>query len=345
VIDRLLERLHDVRPLSTADAHRTFETLISPRSDDTRRVALLVALARRRLDAGELTRFVRELKQKAVPFPVPPSDHPVDLCGSGGARTPSFNVSTVSAFVVAAAGVPVVKHGNRSSRGLCGSSDLLEALGLPVTTSRAFGSATYRKLRLAFLHAPLYHPATRTVTAARRAIASPTVFNQLGPLSNPANISYQLVGVADLATARNAAEVLRNLGRRRAMALTSSEGCDEFSPRHRTRTVLWTGRSMIGRSVSAADLLPPEDRKGSWGALPAEAAAEEARRILAGGGGARRGSVLLTSGAALWVAGAAARLSAGVERARDTLDSGRAEALLERMRGIGRDYRRRSSGA
>jgi anthranilate phosphoribosyltransferase len=248
-------------------------------------------------------------------------------------------VSTVSAFVVAAAGVPVVKHGNRSSRGPCGSSDLLEALGLPVTESLAFGRETYRQARLAFLHAPLYHPATRAVAAARRAVGTPTLFNQLGPLSNPARISYQLVGVADIETAECAARVLRNLGRRRAMAMTSREGCDEFSPRGETRAVLWTGRRLVRRSTCAADLLPPEDRTGRWGALPAEAAAEEARRVLAGGGGARRGSVLLTAGAALWIAGAARDHADGVARAREALDSGRAERILEELVAIGRSYR------
>jgi anthranilate phosphoribosyltransferase len=312
--------------------------LIDPRSGDSRRIALLLALARRRGSAEELTRFVLELQRRAVPFPVPRADRPIDLCGSGGARTPSFNVSTVSAFVVAAAGVPVVKHGNRSSRGLCGSSDLLEALGLPVTESLAFGRATYRRLRLAFLHAPLYHPATRAVAAARRAVGVPTLFNQLGPLSNPAPIAYQLVGVADLETARSAAEVLRNLGRRRAMAVTSTEGCDEFSPRRETRAVVWTGRRLVARTFRAADLLPSEDRKGEWGALPPPLAAEEARRILAGGGGARRGSVLLTTGAALWLAGATRDLAQGIARARDALDSGRAEALLDEMVALAHRY-------
>ena len=342
--DALLHRLEDPRALAPRDVRRTFRTLLSPRSDDARRVAILLALAHRPTDAGELTRFVREMQQRARPFPVPAGDRPVDLCGSGGARTPSFNVSTVSAFVVAAAGVPVVKHGNRSSRGLCGSSDLLEALGLPVTHSVAFGGATYRRVRLAFLHAPLYHPATSAVAAARRVVGIPTVFNKLGPLSNPARISYQIVGVADRTTARCAAEVLRNLGRRRALAMTSAEGCDEFSPQLATRTVVWDGRSLSALTVNARDLLPAEDRRGSWGALPAEEAAEEARRVLAGGGGARRGSVLLTAGAALWIAGRAPGLPRGVELAREALDSGRAEAILHELVTIGRRFRRDPGG-
>lgn len=340
----LLQRLADPRPLGARDAVVTFDALVSKRSDEARRVAILLALARRPTDAGELTRFVREMQHRAVPFAVPPGDRPIDLCGSGGARTPSFNVSTVSSFVVAAAGAPVVKHGNRTSRGLCGSSDLLEALGLPVVESRAYGQATYRKLRLAFLHAPLYHPATRAVAAARRAVGIPTVFNKLGPLSNPARISYQIVGVADLVTARCATEVLRNLGRRRALAMTSAEGCDEFSPQLATRTIIWDGARVFGRTVHARDLLPAEDRRGSWGALPPDSAAEEARRVLAGGGGARRGSVLITAAAALWIAGKVSGLPEGVERARNALDSGRAEAILETMVTMGRRYRRHRRG-
>jgi len=235
----------------------------------------------------------------------------------------------------------VVKHGNRTSRGLCGSSDLLEALGLPVVESLAYGRATYRKLRLAFLHAPLYHPATRAVVAARRAIGIPTVFNKLGPLSNPARVAYQIVGVADRPSARCAAQVLRNLGRRRALAMTSDEGCDEFSPQLDTRMVIWHGRRLSQRTIHPRDFLSPEDRRGGWGALPPDSAAEEARRVLAGGGGARRGSVLLTASAALWIAGQVDHMSEGIERARDALDSGRAEAILEEMVSIGRRYRHR----
>lgn len=339
--ERILERLADLRPLGLRDVRGTYDALVSARSDDARRVGILLALARRPTDAGELTQFVREMQRRAVPFAVPPGDRPIDLCGSGGARTPSFNVSTVSSFVVAAAGAPVVKHGNRTSRGLCGSSDLLEALGLPVVESRAYGQATYRRLRLAFLHAPLYHPATRAVAAARRALRVPTIFNKLGPLSNPARISYQIVGVADVATARCATQVLRNLGRRRALAMTSAEGCDEFSPQLDTQTVLWDGERIVSRTVHARDFLPLEDRRGSWGALLPESAAEEARRVLAGGGGARRGSVLLTSAAALWVAERVESISEGIERARNALDSGRAEAILEEMVALGRRYRRR----
>jgi anthranilate phosphoribosyltransferase len=175
-------------------------------------------------------------------------------------------------------------------------------------------------------------------------VGVPTVFNKLGPLSNPARISYQIVGVADRTTARCAAEVLRNLGRRRALAMTSEEGCDEFSPQLETKCVLWDGQTLSVRSVDARALLPADDRRGGWGALPADEAAEEAHRVLAGGGGARRGSVLLTAGAALWIVGRAKGLPQGVERAREALDSGRAEAILTEMVSMGRRYPRNRGG-
>jgi anthranilate phosphoribosyltransferase len=339
VIASILARVLEPFPFSARDSREVFEALLSSRSSDVERAALLVALAARPITAQELAYFAREMQRRAVPFPIPARDHPVDLCGSGGARTPSFNVSTVSAFVVAAAGVPVVKHGNRSSRGLCGSSDLLEALGLPVTASLPFARASYRKLHLAFLHAPLYHPATRAMAAARRAVGIPTLFNQLGPLSNPARIPFQLVGVADRRAALRAAAVLGKLGRRRAMAVTSIEGCDEFSPKRETAAVVWVGGRLSQRKIMARDFLPAEDRRGSWGALPPREAAEEAQRILAGGGGARRGSVLLTAGAALWVADAVPSLEAGVGCAREALDSGRAETILHEMVNLGDRFR------
>jgi anthranilate phosphoribosyltransferase len=342
--ESLLSRLIDPKPLGPVEARATLDALVSPDSGDPERAALLVGLAVRKVSIDELALFAREIGRRAVRFPYPRSHGPVDLCGSGGARTPSYNVSTVSAFVVAAAGAPVIKHGNRSARGPCGSSDLLEALGLPVTTSLPFARATYRAVHLAFLHAPLYHPATRSVAAARKAVRIPTIFNQLGPLSNPANVPFQVVGVPDVRAAERSARVLGLLGRRRAMAVSSAEGCDEFSPAGTTLGLLSSGGRIYERTFEARAFLPREDRLGEWGPLPPSEAAEEALRVLAGGGGARRGSVLLTAGAALWVAGRVRTVSDGVEAARRALDSGRAEATLDRLREIAAHFAPPSGG-
>jgi len=334
-----IARLLDPAGLTGTEARKVFDVLVAPRTSDAERAAILVALEARGASVEELAAFALEMRRRARPFSVPRRDRPVDLCGSGGARQPSFNVSTVSAFVVAAAGGAVVKHGNRSARGPCGSSDLLEALGLPVTTSVPFARATYRLYHLAFLHAPLYHPATRAVAPVRQLLGTPTIFNRLGPMSNPARVPFQVVGMRDEVAAARAAEVLSRIGVRRGLAMTSADGCDEFSPRARTTAYVWNGKVRSRRSIRPQDLLPVEDRQGDWGPLLPPEAAEETERILAGGGGARRGAVLLTSGAALWISGRSRNLPEGLDRARSALDSGRAEVLLRHLQRLARRYR------
>jgi len=339
VIRATVGRLLEPRTLTPVEVRGTFDMLVAAASTDAERAAILVGLSSRRESATELAEFAREMRRRARPFALAPGDRPIDLCGSGGAPRPSFNVSTVSAFVVAAAGTSVVKHGNRSARGLCGSSDLLEALGLPVTTSTGFSRTSYRRYRLAFLHAPLYHPATRAVAPARSLLGIPTLFNRLGPLSNPARVPFQVVGMPNLAAAELAASVLPRLGVVRGLAMTSTEGCDEFSTRARTTAIVWTSGRRRRREISPEDHLSAEDRRGGWGPLTPSEAATETERILAGAGGARRGSVLLTSAAALWVAGKAGSFRQGMELARDSLDDGRAEQLLRRVQTLGRRYR------
>ncbi len=331
-----LTRLLTPGPLSPAETRRVLDELLEPTDGDVERVAILVALAGRPLEAAELVAFARELRRRARPFPLPPGDRPVDLCGSGGARVPSFNVSTVAAFVVAAAGVPVVKHGNRSARGPCGSSDLLEALGLPVTASTTLAEATYRRRRVAFLHAPLYHPTTGAVREARRAIGIPTIFNRLGPLSSPAAVPFQVAGAPDQGIARVFAASLARLGVRRGLSMASDDGCDEFSPRALTRAWTWTGLRPQRLRIRPEATLRGTERRGPWGPLPPKQAASEAERVLRGGHGARRGSVLLTGGAALWITGRAGTFRDGVEAARGTLDAGAAYDLLEELRDVAR---------
>ncbi len=330
----VLARLIEPTPLGDAEARRTFAALLAPGATDVDRASILVALATRAIAPSELACFAAEMRRRARPFPLAPGDRPVDLCGSGGAPRPSFNVSTVSAFVVAAAGASVVKHGNRSARGRCGSSDLLEALGLPVVASTGFARASYRRFGLAFLHAPLFHPATAAVASVRAQLGIPTVFNRLGPLSNPARVPFQVVGAPSAREAVSIARTLSLLGVERGVAMASEEGCDEFSPQGVTTLVTWNGARLNRRTLHAGTYLAAEDRRGPWSALDPVHAAEETERILAGGGGARRGSVLLTSAAALWIAGRAASFARGLERAREALDDGRAERLLRAMRGV-----------
>jgi anthranilate phosphoribosyltransferase len=335
VIVAELARLLDPRRLSRSDARSVFGVLVDSATSDAERCAVLVALSARRDDGREWATLAAEMRRRALPFRPPGVDRAMDLCGSGGARRPSFNVSTLSAFVVAAGGQPVVKHGNRSARGPCGSSDLLRALGLPVERSTQFPKRTFAKFGIAFLHAPLFHPAAAAVAAARRTLGVPTIFNRLGPLSNPARPHIQVVGWGRRSQRPVVRDALTRLGVTRGIVMTSDEGCDEFSPRRTTRVAWWGPRGRGSLSVDPKQLLAPDDRRGTWGPLPPSSAASEAERILAGGGGARRGSILLTSGAALWIAGRAGSIREGVVRATEVLDDGAPERLLEQLQALG----------
>jgi anthranilate phosphoribosyltransferase len=344
----VLERLLSRRNLADREVRELVRRLADPATDDWERAALLVALRAKGETPAEIRSFARELRRRSNAFPGPRGDGAVDLCGSGGARTPSFNVGTVSAFVVRAAGVPVAKHGNRSARGsvrgYAGSSDLLEALGLPVTTSIEFARESYRRFGIAFLHAPLYHTATSAVAQVRRGLGVPTIFNQLGPLTNPANVPFQVVGCPEPGVADRVAHILPHLGVRSGLAVSGAEGTDEFSPAGTSSCVIWSKGRITHRSIRAADLLEPADRRGSWAPLPAPAAAEETNRLLAGGGGARRGSILLTSGAALWVSGRSPSLAEGIRQAEAALDSGQAEALLRSLQVLAAERRWEADG-
>jgi anthranilate phosphoribosyltransferase len=340
VIGPTLGRLLEPRLLTPRDAVQVFDLLLADDSNDAERCALIVALTARPANGRDWATLAAEMRRRARPFRPAGADRAVDLCGSGGAPRTSYNVSTVSALVVAASGTPVIKHGNRSSRGLGGSSDLLLALGLPVTTSIAYPRASFRRWHIAFLHAPLFHPATAVVAPARRLLGGPTIFNRLGPLSNPAGVRYQVAGWRDASEAPVVADALRRLGVHRGVTMTSAEGCDEFSPRGPTYVRYWEGSRVRTITVRPEGLLAREDRTGAWGALAPVAGAEEAERLLAGGGGARRGSVLLTAGATHWVAGSAQSLAAGVAQARAVLDDGAPERLLENLRDLARPYAR-----
>ena len=317
--------------LSRSEAYRLAERLASGTFPEALAGALLVALAAKGESPEEIFAFATFLRRHARAFLPGEVDGAVDLCGTGGAAHPTFNVSTVSAFVVAAGGLPVVKHGNSSARGPCGSSDLLEALGLPVKVSPGYAEASFRRERLAFLHAPLYHPATASIAGIRRALGTRTVFNLLGPLSNPAPVRIQLLGCFDRAYARTASGLLPRLGVSRSLTFTGEEGTDEFVPGGRTFGFVRQGERSARCRFEGRRYLTPRERRGSIGPLPPTGAAREAERLLAGGSGARRGSVLLTAGAAFWVSGQDRTMNEGVERARRLLDEGKA---LEKLRAL-----------
>lgn len=335
---RVLRKLVARSDLTVTEAGEVVRGLMEGRYPPPLAGAILTALAAKGESVDELYGFASVMREMATPFRPPGAEEAIDLCGTGGAATPTFNVSTVASFVVAAAGVPVVKHGNSSSRGPCGSSDLIEALGLPVKTSPAFAEESFRREGIAFLHAPLFHPLTRAVAPLRRALGIRTVFNQLGPLTNPAGVRRQLVGAYSIEYGRKALDVLTRLGCTSVVVAASDDGADELSPVMPTRLIRHDDHGTTLERVDPEDLLSPEEREHGWGPMPPPEAAAAALALLSGKDpSARTGAVILTSGVALWMAGMAGDIEGGTDAARGLIGSGAAHSKLESLRALARD--------
>ena len=293
---------------------------------------LLVALRAKGEVGAEIAGFVRAMLEVAVPVPLAAAtaEALVDTCGTGGDGAGTFNISTVAAVVVAAAGVPVAKHGNRAASGRCGSADLLEAWGIAIELAPAAVAATIEELGIGFLFARAFHPAMRHVAPVRGQLGIRTVFNVLGPLSNPAGAPHQIVGVSDLRLAPVVAEALARLGRRRALVFRGDDGLDELTTTTTSR--VWEVRE--GRVVEQTldpvrlglALAAPEDLVGG----DVERNRTIADAVLAGEPGPRADVVALNAAAALVVAGAVDDLQGGLATARAVLADGRAADLLAR---------------
>jgi anthranilate phosphoribosyltransferase len=291
--------------------------------------ALLVALRMKGETVDEVVGAARAMRARAVKLRVP-DGVVVDTCGTGGDGHGTINVSTVAALVVAAAGVRVAKHGNRAQSSRAGSADLLEALGVHVTASVETVERCLDEVGIAFLFAPAFHAATRHASGARKEIGVRTVFNLLGPLTNPAGARHQVIGVYDGAVLETTAQALARLGSLRVMVVHGAGGLDEIAPAGETEVAELRGGAVTRRRISPRDFgLAEEDPAGLRGGDAAENA-QSSREIL---GGARRGAarsaVVMAAAAALHVA-KEAPLDEAARVAERILDEGAALALLER---------------
>ena len=271
------------------------------------------------------------MRRLATPV-TPDRDDLVDTAGTGGGRT-TFNVSTTAALIAAGAGCAVAKHGNRSATGLSGSADVLEALGARLDLAPDDGRAL-RSTRsgFGFMFAPAHHAATRHVVPVRKALGVRTIFNLLGPLTNPAGARRQLVGVADPAALELVAGALARLGTDRALVVSSADGLDEISTSGPTHVVEVEGDTLRRYVVEPADVgLDPAPPEAVGGGTPQENAVI-VRGILAGEPGPRRDLALLNAGAAIYAAGAAGSLAEGVDAARGADRRGRRRACARRLR-------------
>lgn len=305
---------------------------------DAQIAALLALLAGRTLTAEELTGFAEAMRAAAVPIPLSDDERSqlVDTCGTGGDGSGTFNISTAAALVAAAAGAKIAKHGNRALSSRCGSADVLDALGVPTALPAEEAAACLRTTGFAFLFAPLFHPAMQRVQPVRRALGIRTVFNLLGPLSNPAHAPAQVLGVYRADLVRVMGQTMAALDIRHGLVVHGAGGLDEFSLSGETEFAeVRNGQVTLHRfhpEDAGLQSAPVESLSGG------DAAANAAilRGILTGETGPRRNIVVLNAAAALMVAGVAPDMAAGVKRAQTAIDSGTAARTLAALVEFGR---------
>jgi anthranilate phosphoribosyltransferase len=324
----LLARVASGHALSESEAEAAFEIIMSGDATPSQMGALLMALRVRGETVDEITGAARIMRAKAVAIDAPPGT--IDTCGTGGDGSGSFNISTASALVAAACGVPVAKHGNRALSSKSGSADVLTALGVNIEAEPSVVRRCLWEIGIGFLMAPRHHSAMRHVAPTRVELGIRTIFNLLGPMSNPAGARRQLVGVFAPQWARPMAEVLGRLGAERAWVVHGA-GIDELTTAGVTKVAEFHNGSVVEFEIvpEEAGLKParPDDLKGGE---PAHNAALM-RDLLGGARGALRDIVLLNSAAALVVAGRAETLRNGAERAAQAIDSGAARRVLDRL--------------
>jgi anthranilate phosphoribosyltransferase len=325
----LLAKLAGGGRLSADESEAAFSVLMSGDATPAQIGALLMALRLRGETVDEITGAVRAMRAKALHVTAP--EGAIDIVGTGGDGAGTFNISTGAALVVAACGVPVAKHGNRALSSKCGAADVLAALGVNLEADLVLVERAMHDAGIGFLLAPRHHAAMRHVAGPRVELGLRTIFNLLGPLSNPANVTRQFTGAFARDWIEPMARVLRNLGSERAWVVHGSDGLDELTT---------TGPSYVAElddgTVRTFEVLPsdadlplarPEDLKGG----NAETNAAAMLAMLRGERGPFRDAVVYNAAAALLVAGRAASLREGAERAAGAIDAGRAEATLQRL--------------
>jgi len=291
--------------------------------------ALLMGLRMRGETVDELAGFASAMRERSVRVTAP--EGAIDVVGTGGDNSGTFNISTASALVVAAAGVPVAKHGNRAMTSKAGSADVLEALGVRIDHDAASASAALAELGFAFMFAPNFHPAMKHAGPTRREIGVRTAFNLLGPLTNPAGTTRQLLGVGDAVAAERIADVAQRLGTERTFVIHGA-GVDEL-PLDDSGVLYHVGPDgVIRHDIRASDLGLPVAPTSRLGGGTADENARTIEAVFRGESGAKRDVVLLNAGAALLVAGEVEQLEAGIEKAALTIDAGLATDLLQRLR-------------
>jgi anthranilate phosphoribosyltransferase len=327
VVSRAIDAVCAGNHLTADHASAVLTEIMEGRTDPVQTGAFLIALRAKGETVPELVGLARTMRALALPVRSNRSEL-VDTAGTGGGPA-TFNVSTVAALVAAGAGCAVAKHGNRSKTSKCGSADVLEALGVDIELEPDAVGRCIDEVGFGFMYAPKHHAATAHVVPAREALGVRTIFNFLGPLTNPAGADRQLVGVADRGYQETIAEALVGLGTVRALVVAAEDGLDELSISSPTRVIeVADGRTSEWYAEAAQFGLAPAEIEEVAGGSPEENAAD-VRAVLAGEAGPKRDITLLNAAAAIYVGGLAADLSEGVDKAAAAIDSGAAARVLD----------------
>jgi anthranilate phosphoribosyltransferase len=329
LLTRSIDALADGIDLTREQTAEVLSEIMAGRATEIQIAAFLIALRTKGETVQELAGLAQAMRSFATPVEVGRDDL-LDTAGTGGGRR-TFNVSTTAALIAAGAGCVVAKHGNRSATGLSGSADVLEALGARIDLDPGSVARCIEEVGFGFMFAPSHHQATRYVVPVRRALAVRTIFNFLGPLTNPAGATRQVIGVSDPAYLETMAGALAVLGTRHALVVSSRDGLDELSISGATQVVEVRGTELHSYTITPEEVsLTPAPAEAIPGGDPRDNA-ETTRRILAGEPGAPRDLAALNAGAAIYAAGGAETLAEGVRRAEEAIDGGAATRALDRF--------------
>ena len=327
ILTKAIDRIASGQDLSADEAALVLREVMEGGASEAETAGFLMALRTKGETVQEIAGLAATMRTLALP--VEAGGDLVDTAGTGGGR-PTFNVSTTAAFVAAGAGCRVAKHGNRSATSQCGSADVLEALGARIDLEPGEVARCIDAVGFGFMFAPKHHSAMRYVVPVRKALGVRTIFNFLGPLTNPAGARRQVIGVADPTKIETMAGALGELGTDRALVVSSADGLDEFSVSGATRVVELRDGRLTTYEVTPQEVGLEPAADGAVGAGTPDENARVLRGVLAGEGGTERALAVLNAAAAIYVGGRAGSLSEGVGRAEEAIDSGEATAILDK---------------
>ena len=324
-----IDQLASGADLSADEASAVLREIMDGNASEIQIAAFLIALRTKGETVDELIGLARTMRELAVGVSVARDDL-LDTAGTGGGR-PTFNVSTTAAFVAAGAGCVVAKHGNRSATGRSGSADVLEALGARIDLGPEAVATCIDECGFGFMFAPHHHLAMRHVVGVRRELGVRTIFNFLGPLTNPAGATRQVIGVSDARYIDTIAAALRGLGGRTALVVSSEDGLDEISVSGTTRAVELRDGAIDSYLITPESLGVEQSPPDAVGPADPQRSAEVARAVLAGAPGPERSLTVANAAAAIYVGGRAESLQDGVRAAEEAIDSGAAREAMERF--------------